>query len=91
MQANWKEQWQKHQTFERMLPTVLKFNFRNFLTIEAQGWAIQNKVPFTHNEINKLFTDVGLDKTLKPNNMMTEFPQRPEQAQYLSDCAQERT
>ena len=47
--------------------------------------------PSTHKEINKLFTDVGLDETLKPNNMMTEFSQHPELAQYLSYCARERT
>ena len=39
--------------------------------------------PSTHKEINKLFTDVGLDETLKSNNMMTEFSQRPELAQYF--------
>ena len=38
-----------------------------------------------------MFTDVGLDETLKPNNMMTEFSQHPELAQYLSYCARERT
>ena len=47
--------------------------------------------PSTHKEINKLFTDVGLDKTLKPNDTMTKFSQRPELAQYLSRYARERT
>ena len=41
--------------------------------------------PSTHKEINKLF-NVGLDKTLKPNDKMTKFSQRPELAQYLSHC-----
>ena len=47
--------------------------------------------PSTHKEIKKLLTDVGLDKTVKPNDTMNEFSQRPELAQYLSHCARERT
>ena len=35
--------------------------------------------------------NVGLDETLKPNNMMTKFSQCPELTQCLSHCAQERT
>ena len=45
--------------------------------------------PSTYEEINKLFTDVALDKNFKPNNMMTEFPQHLELAQYLNHCAWE--
>ena len=51
---------------------------------------MSNCEPSKHKEVKKLFTDVGLDKTVKPNDTMTEFSQRPELAQYLSHCAQER-
>ena len=52
---------------------------------------MSNCEPSTHKEIKKLFTDVGLDKTVKPIDTMTEFSQHPELAQYLSHCALERT
>ena len=47
---------------------------------------MSNCEPSKHKEVKKLFTDVGLDKTVKPNDTMTEFSQRPE----LSHCARER-
>ena len=50
-----------------------------------------NCEPSTHKEIKKLFADVGLDKTVKPIDTITEFSQHPELAQYLSHCARERT
>ena len=47
---------------------------------------MSNCEPSKHEEVKKLFTDIGLDKTVKPNDTMTEFSQRPE----LSHCARER-
>ena len=55
-----------------MLPTVHQFKVYE---------------PSTHKEINKLFTEVGLNKTLKANDTITKFSQRPELAEYLSHCA----
>ena len=52
---------------------------------------MSNCKPSTYKEIKKLFTDVGLDKTVKPNNKMTEFLKRPELVQYQSHCTWERT
>ena len=52
---------------------------------------MSNCEPSTNKEIKKLFTDVGLDKTVKPIDTMAEFSQHPELAQYLSHCARERT
>ena len=56
-----------------------------FLRLKLKDEQFKVYDPSTHKEINKLF------KTLKPNDTMTEFSQRPELAQYQSHCARERT